>query len=115
MARPFVERHSRYVMLVRLPRGDSPSVVRALARRIQTLPAHLRQSLTWDRGRELTAHRAFTVATKVQVYFCDPRSPWQRGSNENTNGLLRQYFPHGTDMSRFTQPANNATGSLFHD
>ena len=103
-----VERHSRYVMLVRLPRGDSPSVVRALARRIQTLPAHLRQSLTWDRGRELTAHRAFTVATNVQVYFCDPRSPWQRGSNENTNGLLRQYFPHGTDMARFTQPQLNA-------
>jgi len=103
-----VERHSRYLMLVRLPRGDSPSVVRALARRIRTLPAHLRQSLTWDRGRELTAHQAFTVATNVQVYFCDPRSPWQRGSNENTNGLLRQYFPHGTDLSRFTQPQLNA-------
>ena len=103
-----VERHSRYVMLVRLPRADSPSVVRALARRIRTLPAHLRQSLTWDRGRELAAHRTFTIATNVRVYFCDPRSPWQRGSNENTNGLLRQYFPKGTDVSRFTQPQLNA-------
>jgi IS30 family transposase len=103
-----VERHSRYVMLVRLPRADSSSVVRALARRIRTLPAHLRHSLTWDRGRELAAHRAFTVATKVQVYFCDPRSPWQRGSNENTNGLLRQYFPKGTDLTRFTQAQLNA-------
>jgi len=103
-----VERHSRYVMLVRLPRADSPSVVQALARRIRTLPAHLRQSLTWDRGRELAAHRTFTVATNVRVYFCDPRSPWQRGSNENTNGLLRQYFPKGTDVSRFTQPQLNA-------
>ena len=103
-----VERHSRYVMLVRLPRADSPSVVQALARRIRTLPTHLRQSLTWDRGRELAAHRTFTVATNVRVYFCDPRSPWQRGSNENTNGLLRQYFPKGTDVSRFTQPQLNA-------
>ena len=103
-----VERHSRYVMLVRLPRADSPSVVQALARRIRTLPTHLRQSLTWDRGRELAAHRTFTVATNVRVYFCDPRSPWQRGSNENTNGLLRQYFPKGTDVSHFTQPQLNA-------
>jgi len=103
-----VERHSRYVMLVRLPRADSPSVVGALARRIHTLPAHLRQSLTWDRGRELAAHRTFTVATNVRVYFCDPRSPWQRGSNENTNGLLRQYFPKGTDLAHFTQPQLNA-------
>lgn len=103
-----VERQSRYVMLVRLPRADSPSVVHALAQRIRTLPAHLRQSLTWDRGRELAAHRAFTVATNVRVYFCDPRSPWQRGSNENTNGLLRQYLPKGTDVSRFTQAQLNA-------
>jgi len=98
-----VERHSRYVLLVRIPRADSPTVVRALARRVRTLPASLRQSLTWDRGTELAAHKTFTVATNVQVYFCDPRSPWQRGSNENTNGLLRQYFPRGTDLSRFTQ------------
>jgi IS30 family transposase len=98
-----VERHSRYVLLVRVPSRESVAVVRALARRIQTLPRHLRTSLTWDRGRELAAHRAFTVATNVQVYFCDPRSPWQRGSNENTNGLLRQYLPKGTDLRAYSQ------------
>lgn len=103
-----VERHSRYVLLVRIPRPDTVTVTRALARRIRSLPAHLRQSLTWDRGRELAAHRAFTVATNVRVYFCDPRSPWQRGSNENTNGLLRQYFPPGTDVARFSQRQLNA-------
>ena len=103
-----VERHSRYVLLVRLPRHDSVSLVRALARRMQTLPASVRQSLTWDRGTEMAAHKTFTVATDVQVYFCDPRSPWQRGSNENTNGLLRQYFPKGTDLSVFTQAQLNA-------
>lgn len=98
-----VERQSRYVVLVRLPQPDSASIVQALARRIRALPTSLRQSLTWDRGTEMAAHKAFTVATDVQVYFCDPRSPWQRGSNENTNGLLRQYFPKGTDLSAFTQ------------
>jgi IS30 family transposase len=98
-----VERHSRYVLLIRIPRADSPTVVRAIARRIRTLPQHLRQSLTWDRGWEMAAHRSFTVATDVQVYFCDPQSPWQRGSNENTNGLLRQYLPKGTDLSGFSQ------------
>ena len=103
-----VERHSRYVMLVRLPARDSGRVVRALARRVRTLPTSLRQSLTWDRGTELAAHRAFTVATNVQVYFCDPHSPWQRGSNENTNGLLHQYFPKGTDLSRYSQAQLNA-------
>jgi IS30 family transposase len=98
-----VERHSRYVMLVRLPTRDTDTVVRALARTIQRLPASLKQSLTWDRGKEMTQHQAFTVATNVQVYFCDPSSPWQRGSNENTNGLLRQYFPKGGDLSNVTQ------------
>jgi IS30 family transposase len=98
-----VERQSRYVMLVRLPDRETRTVVRALARRIQRLPATLKQSLTWDRGLEMAQHKAFTVATDVQVYFCDPRSPWQRGSNENTNGLLRQYFPKGEDISHFTQ------------
>lgn len=98
-----VERHSRYVMLVRLPTRDTDTVVRALARKIKGLPASLKQSLTWDRGKEMTQHQAFTVATDVKVYFCDPSSPWQRGSNENTNGLLRQYFPKGKDVSNITQ------------
>lgn len=98
-----VERHSRFVLLVRLPAADSATVVAALARRIQRLPAALRQSLTWDRGKEMAQHARFTVATDVQVYFCDPQSPWQRGSNENTNGLLRQYFPKGMDLRGLTQ------------
>jgi len=98
-----VERVSRYVMLVRLPQRDTNTVVKALARRIQRLPESLKQSLTWDRGIEMAEHRNFTVATDVQVYFCDPQSPWQRGSNENTNGLLRQYFPKGMDLSSVTQ------------
>lgn len=98
-----VERQSRFVLLVRVPAADSTTVVDALARRITRLPAALQQSLTWDRGKELAQHRRFTVATGVQVYFCDPQSPWQRGSNENTNGLLRQYFPKGTDLSQVTQ------------
>ena len=98
-----VERQSRYLMLVRLPRADAATVVRALARRVQRLPQGLMKSLTWDRGSEFAGHRAFTVATKVQVYFCDPQSPWQRGSNENTNGLLRQYLPKRTDLSTYTQ------------
>ena len=94
-----VERRSRYVMLIKVASKDTSTVTQALARKIRQLPAELRRSLTWDRGTEMTAHKDFTVATKVQVYFCDPRSPWQRGSNENTNGLLRQYFPKGTDLS----------------
>ena len=98
-----VERQSRFVLLARLPRRDSATVVRALARRIQRLPASLKQSLTWDRGKEMAQHKDFTVATDVQVYFCDPHSPWQRGSNENTNGLLRQYFPKGMDLTTLTQ------------
>ena len=98
-----VERQSRFVLLQRIPATDSATVVAALARRIQHLPAALRQSLTWDRGKEMAQHRQFTMATDVAVYFCDPQSPWQRGSNENTNGLLRQYFPKGADLSRRTQ------------
>lgn len=98
-----VERQSRFVMLVRVPNKETQTVIRALARRIRRLPDGLMRSLTWDRGNELAAHRAFTVATKVQVYFCDPQSPWQRGSNENTNGLLRQYLPHATDLSSYSQ------------
>lgn len=98
-----VERHSRYVMLARLPNRDAVTVAQVLAKKIQALPASLKRSLTWDRGLEMAQHKAFTVATDVQVFFCDPRSPWQRGSNENTNGLLRQYFPKGQDISYFTQ------------
>jgi len=98
-----VERHSRFVMLLKVPSKETASVVTALAKHIGKLPQELRRSLTWDRGKEMAAHKSFTVATKVQVYFCDPRSPWQRGTNENTNGLLRQYFPKGTDLSPFSQ------------
>jgi IS30 family transposase len=102
-----VERQSRFVMLVRLPGKDTQSVVQALTRRVRALPSGLMSSLTWDRGMELAAHKSFSVATNVRVYFCDPQSPWQRGSNENTNGLLRQYFPAGTDLSTFTQTRLN--------
>jgi IS30 family transposase len=102
-----VERQSRYLMLIRLPGKDTATVVRHLARHIRTLPRALKGSLTWDRGKELAAHQRFTVATEVQVYFCDPRSPWQRGSNENTNGLLRQYFPKGTNVSQYSQAQLN--------
>ncbi len=98
-----VERRSRYVMLVRLEGKDSYNVVSALSRQVQQLPAELRSSLTWDRGMELADHKRFTVATDVKVYFCDPQSPWQRGTNENTNRLLRQYFPRGTNLSRYAQ------------
>lgn len=98
-----VERQTRYVMLIKIDRKNSVAVADALARHIQTLPRQLRSTLTWDRGSEMADHRRFSVATDVAVYFCDPRSPWQRGTNENTNGLLRQYLPKGTDMRRYTQ------------
>lgn len=95
-----VERCTRYVMLGHLPGGHTAEEVRdVLVPLIQTLPEHLRGSLTWDQGCEMAAHKQFTVTTAVPVYFCDPHSPWQRGTNENTNGLLRQYFPKGTDLS----------------
>ena len=99
-----VERSTRYVMLFRLPDGNTAESVRtALAETIQRLPEHLWRSLTWDQGKEMAEHARFTIDTGVQIYFCDPKSPWQRGSNENTNGLLRQYFPKGTDMGALTQ------------
>ena len=98
-----VERQSRYVLLVRLPSKDTHTVTHAIARRIRGLPQGLIKSLTWDRGGEFAAHRAFSVATNVKVYFCDPRSPWQRGSNENTNGLLRQYLPPATNLTDYSQ------------
>jgi len=98
-----VERQSRYVLLVRLGGKDTATVVQALTRRVQTLPQGLVASLTWDRGLELAAHRTFTIANDVRVYFCDPQSPWQRGSNENPNGLQRQYLPKGTDLAQVSQ------------
>ena len=98
-----VERSTRYVMLVKVERKDTRTVVDALIRTANQLPNELYKSLTWDRGKELADHRRFTLATDIKVYFCDPQSPWQRGSNENTNGLLRQYFPKGIDLSAFSQ------------
>ena len=98
-----VERHSRFAMLVKVPGKDTEAVVRALSRHVRKLPASLRRSLTWDRGLEMARHKEFTVATNVKVYFCDPQSPWQRGTNENTNLLLRQYFPRGTDLAPISQ------------
>ncbi|MBC9035211.1 IS30 family transposase [Sphingomonas sp. JC676] len=103
-----VERHSRFTMLVKLKRKDSSTVVEALIQQIGKLPKELKRSLTWDQGKEMARHRTFTMATDVQVYFCDPRSLWQRGSNENTNGLLRQYLPRSTDLSRISQSQLNA-------
>jgi len=98
-----VERSSRFTMLVKVGGKDTETVVAALKKHITKLPTELRRSLTWDRGTEMAQHKAFSVATDVQVYFCDPQSPWQRGTNENTNGLLRQYFPKGTELSRYSQ------------
>src|SRR5713101_79914 len=98
-----VERHSRFAMLIKVPSKDTEVVVATLSRHVRKLPATLRRSLTWDRGLEMAKHKAFTVATDVKVYFCDPQSPWQRGTNENTNLLLRQYFPRGTDLSAYSQ------------
>jgi IS30 family transposase len=98
-----VERHSRFLMLIKVPSKETEAVVTALSQHVRKLPATLRRSLTWDRGLEMAKHKEFTIATDVQVYFCDPQSPWQRGSNENTNLLLRQYFPRGTDLSPISQ------------
>ena len=110
-----VERHSRYVTLVKIDSKDTITVTKALAKKIRQLPAELRRSLTWDRGTEMAAHKDFTVATDVKVYFCDPHSPWQRGSNENTNGLLRQYFPKGKDLSNVTQGELNRVARLLNE
>ena len=98
-----VERHSRFTTLIKVPSKDTAVVVAALTRHARKLPAALRRSLTWDRGLEMAKHKTFTVATNVKVYFCDPHSPWQRGTNENTNRLLRQYFPKRSDLSGYAQ------------
>ena len=110
-----VERHSRFAMLIKLPRKETTTVVAALAKHVRKLPEELRRSLTWDQGTEMHAHKRFTVATNVQVYFCDPRSPWQRGSNENTNGLLRQYLPKGIDISSYSQAKLNAVARQLNE
>lgn len=110
-----VERRSRFVMLVRMPTKRAPAVAAALAQHIHRLPQQLRRSLTWDRGRELAAHRDLTLATDMQVYFCDPHSPWQRGSNENTNGLLRQYFPKGTNFAQYSQDTLDAVAQELNE
>lgn len=110
-----VERHSRYVMLVKVANKDTAGVVSALIRQSQKLPNEVFKSLTWDRGKELADHRRFTMATKIDVYFCDPQSPWQRGSNENTNGLLRQYLPRGTDLSVHSQARLDAVSRQLNE
>jgi transposase, IS30 family len=111
-----VERTSRFVMLVALPGGHTADLVAdALASKITELPDQLRRSLTWDQGKEMAAHARFTVATDVPVYFCDPRSPWQRGSNENTNGLLRQYFPKRSEIAHYTQADLDAVAAELND
>jgi IS30 family transposase len=109
-----VERRTRFVILVKIPSKDSVLVAAALARKIRRLPSELRRSLTWDRGTEMASHKQFTVATDVKVYFCDPRSPWQRGSNENTNGLLRQYFPKDDDLSAYSQEHLNKVAAQLN-
>jgi len=110
-----VERRTRYVMLVKLKGKDTETVINALIKHAHKLPAELYKSLTWDRGKELADHQRFTLATDIKVYFCDPQSPWQRGSNENTNGLLRQYFPKGTDLSIYSQAKLNAVARQLNE
>jgi IS30 family transposase len=111
-----VERTTRFVMLVRIPYDRTAErVAGLLARKMTTLPEFLRKSVTWDQGKEMAAHAKFTVKSGIDVYFCDPHSPWQRGSNENTNGLLRQYFPKGTDLSGYTQPELDAVADRLNN
>ncbi len=102
-------------MLIKVPNKDTESVVAALIKNSQRLPRELYKSLTWDRGKELADHQRLTLATNVDVYFCDPKSPWQRGSNENTNRLLRQYFPRGTDLSLYSQAKLNAVARQLNE
>jgi IS30 family transposase len=109
-----VERTTRFVMLAKVDSKTTDDVIPALIKCIRRLPVELRQSLTWDRGAELVNHQDFSVATDVAMYFCDPASPWQRGSNENTNGLLRQYFPNGVDISQYSQAELNAVAKQLN-
>ena len=110
-----VERHTRLVMLVRVPSKETKTVINALIRQAHKLPRELYKSLTWDRGKEMADHKRFTLATDIKVYFCDPQQPWQRGSNENTNGLLRQYFPKGMDLSKVHQNRLNAVARRLNE
>ena len=110
-----VERHTRYVMLVRVKSKDTKTVIGALIKHAHKLPRELYKSLTWDRGKEMADHQRFSLDTNVKVYFCDPQSPWQRGSNENTNGLLRQYFPKGMDLSNINQNRLNAVARRLNE
>ncbi|GGC64115.1 IS30 family transposase [Undibacterium terreum] len=110
-----VERQTRYVMLARAPGKDTETVINALIKNAHKLPQELYKSLTWDRGTEMHGHKRFTLATDIQVYFCDPQNPWQRGSNENTNGLLRQYFPKGLDLSTYSQAKLNAVARRLNE
>ena len=110
-----VERQSRYTLLAKVDSRETSTVVAAIKRQITRLPMQLRKSLTWDRGMELASHKDFSVATDVDVYFCDPQSPWQRGTNENTNGLLRQYFPDRTDLSAFSQAELNKVARQLNE
>jgi len=110
-----VERHTRYVMLVKVARKDTGTLINALIKNARKLPQELYQSLTWDRGKEMADHKRFTLATDIKVYFCDPQNPWQRGTNENTNGLLRQYFPKGADISAYSQSKLNAVARKLND
>ncbi len=110
-----VERHTRYVMLAKVNGKDTETVINALIKQAHKLPRELYKSLTWDRGSEMADHKRFTLATDIDVYFCDPQSPWQRGSNENTNGLLRQYFPKGTDLSAHSQAKLNAVARQLNE
>ena len=110
-----VERHSRYVMLVKVARQDTETVINALIKNARRLPQELYKSLTWDRGKEMADHTRFTLATDIKVYFCDPHSPWQRGTNENTNGLLRQYFPKGKDISTYSQAQLNTVARILNE
>ena len=110
-----VERHTRYVMLAKVDSKDTETVINALIKHAHKLPRELYKSLTWDRGKEMADHKRFTLATDIKVYFCDPHNPWQRGSNENTNGLLRQYFPKGTDLSVHSQAKLNAVARRLNE